>query len=202
MAAGSRKLLNVGGGNRTIALPPFFDGWTHHLLDIDARVKPDVLGDARQMERLVPAGTYDAIYCSHNIEHYYPHDVPKVLRGFLHALKIDGFAEIRCPDIGAVLRAIVEKDMDIDDVLYVSASGPIKAHDVIYGYSVEIERSGLDFFAHKRGFTEKSLRNAVVDAGFPVCGIGKGTYELRAYAFRAPPTAEHKRMLNLDQRSD
>jgi hypothetical protein len=60
-------------------------GWTHHLLDIDERVRPDVLGDARELASLVPAGTYDAVYCSHNIEHYYPHDVPKVLRGFLHA---------------------------------------------------------------------------------------------------------------------
>ena len=197
MDVASRKFLNVGGGSRSIALPSYFRGWAHHLLDIDARVRPDVLGDARRMERLVPAGTYDAIYCAHNIEHYYPHDVPKVLRGFLHALKTDGFAEIRCPDIGAVMRALVEKDMDIDDVLYVSPRGPIKAHDVIYGYGVEIEQSGHDYFAHKTGFTEKSLRKAVVSAGFPICGVANGDYELIAYAFRSEPTAEHKRLLGL-----
>jgi SAM-dependent methyltransferase len=172
-------------------------GWTHHLLDIDERVRPDVLGDARELASLVPAGTYDAVYCSHNIEHYYPHDVPKVLRGFLHALKPDGFAEIRCPDVGAVMRDLIAKNMDIEDVLYVSPSGPIKAHDVLYGYGVEIARSGLDFYAHKSGFTEQSLRRAVLSAGFPVCGIANGPYELTAYAFRGPPTDEHKRLLNL-----
>ena len=193
----SRKFLNVGGGNRATPLPPYLSGWTHHLLDIDERVQPDVLGDARQLETLVPPAVYDAIYCSHNIEHYYPHDVPKVLRGFLHALKPDGFADIRCPDVGALMKEVVAKNLDIEDVLYVSPAGPIKVHDVFYGFGVEIARSGLDFYAHKSGFTEKSLRKAVTDAGFPVCGIAKGFYELTAFAFRAPPTDEHKRLLNL-----
>jgi len=202
MNAASRKFLNVGGGNRDTPLPPYLRDWTHHLLDIDKRVEPDVLGDARELASLVPAGTYDAMYCSHNIEHYYPHGVPKVLRGFLHALKPDGFAEIRCPDVGAVMRDVVAKNMDVEDVLYVSPAGPIKVHDVLYGYGVEIARSGLDFYAHKTGFTEKSLRLAVANAGFPVCGIGNGHYELRALAFRGPPTDEHKRLLNLMPQTD
>ena len=96
---------------------------------------------------------------------------------------------------------LLRKNLDIEDVLYVSPLGPIKVHDVIYGLGVEIAQSGLDFYAHKTGFTEKSLRAAVTGAGFPVCGIASGMadgfYELTAYAFREPPTDEHKRMLNL-----
>ena len=86
--------------------------------------------------------------------------------------------------------------MAVEDVLYVSQAGSIKVHDVLYGHGDEIERSGLDFYAHKSGFTEKLLRRAVMSAGFPVCGIANRPYELIAYAFRGPPTDEHKRLLN------
>ena len=52
---------------------------------------------------------------------------------------------------------MVEKNLDIDDFLYQSPEGPITVRDVIYGYGAEIERSGNDFYAHKTGFTKKSL---------------------------------------------
>ena len=55
------------------------------------------------------------------------------------------------------MRSCVERGLDIDDVLYQSPAGPITVLDVIYGYAAEIESSGQDFFAHKTGFTEKSL---------------------------------------------
>ena len=61
---------------------------------------------------------FDAVYCSHNLEHYYWHDVPRVLDGFIHILKPDGFAHIRVPDIGALIRMIAEKNMDLEDVAY------------------------------------------------------------------------------------
>jgi predicted SAM-dependent methyltransferase len=44
------------------------------------------------------------VYCSHNLEHYYHHEVPRVLAGSLHVLKPHGFAEIRVPDVEAVCR--------------------------------------------------------------------------------------------------
>jgi hypothetical protein len=100
--------------------------------------------------------------------------------------------------LGALMKEVSAKNLDIEDVLYVSPAGPIKVHDVFYGFGIEIARSGLDFYAHKSGFTEKSLRKAVTDAGFPVCCIVKGFNELRAFAFRAPPTDEHKRLLHLE----
>ena len=65
-----------------------------------------------------------------------------------------------------VLQRVVQAGMDIDDVLYQSPAGPIAVHDVLYGYGKEIEKSGKDFFAHKRGFTPKSLRRALESAGF------------------------------------
>ncbi len=183
----ARKVLNVGGNSKDIAMPDIYNGWTQVWLDIDPAVNPDVLCDARELITL-PANTYDAIYCSHNLEHYYRHDVKKVLAGFFHVLKKDGFAHIRVPDLGAVMREFVEKNMDINDTLYVSPAGPIAIQDVMYGWGKEIESSGHDFFAHKTGFTEKSLIATLMDANFYQVYSGTGHFEIAAYAFKDEPS--------------
>ncbi len=54
------------------------------------------------------ANEYDAVYCSHNLEHYYRHDVPGVLKGFHHVLKDYGFADISVPDIDALMKTVVQ----------------------------------------------------------------------------------------------
>ena len=100
-----RKVLNVGGNSKAIGLPAQYNGWEHVLLDIDPRGKPDVVCDARELTSLAGA-TYDSVYCSHNLEHYYRHDVGKVLAGFLHVLKPEGFVFARVPDIGMVMRVV------------------------------------------------------------------------------------------------
>ena len=64
------------------------------------------------------------------------------------------------------MQITLEQNLDIDDVLYQSAAGSIMVLDVLYGYGKEIEQSGEDFFAHKTGFTEKSLLKALQTAGF------------------------------------
>lgn len=160
-----KRVLNVGGNSKDIPLPPQYDGFEHILLDIDPQQVPDIVCDARALEAL-EGGIFDAVYCSHNLEHYYRHEVPKVLGGFLHVLKDGGFAQIIVPDLGEVLRLTMERRLDIDDVLYESSAGPIMVLDVLYGYGVEIEQSGKDFFAHKTGFTQKSLTAALIKSGF------------------------------------
>lgn len=188
---GVPALLNVGGGNKEIAIPPHYDGWRHLLLDIDPRGGADVVCDARELVEQ-PSAQFDAVYCSHNLEHYYPHDSERVLRGFAHALKADGFAEIRVPDIAAMMRSMAEQGLDIDDVLYQSAVGPILVRDVIYGWHVEIEKSGRDFYAHKTGFTARSLSAALLRNGFAHVALVPplGTYEVRAFAFKQAPSGE------------
>jgi len=192
------SVLNVGGNSKTMPLPDHYRGWDHLLLDIDPRGDVDLVCDARELQTRKPA-QFDAVYCSHNLEHYYPHDVPRVLRGFVHVLKPEGFAEIRVPDVGWVMRAVVEKGMDIDDVLYDSPVGPILVRDVFYGWHVEIQRSGQDFFAHKTGFTAKSLVAALRAAGFAAGAVCEplGLYEVRAVAFLRPPDEVQCRLFNL-----
>lgn len=195
-ASAAPAVLNVGGHSKEIPLPAHFAGWTHVLLDIDARVNPDVVCDARKLDSLPPAH-YDAVYCSHNLEHYHRHEAPLVLRGFRHVLKPGGFAQIHVPDLGEVMRQCVEKGLDIDDVLYASPAGPITVRDVIYGFGTEIERSGNDFFAHKTGFTLKSLQAMLGRCGFPHVFASTGNLEIVALAFTEKPGAAARALLGL-----
>lgn len=183
--ATEKCVLNVGGNNKAIPIPPHYAGWRHDLLDIDPAGNPDIVCDAREMHTL-PGGLYDAIYCSHNLEHYHRHHARRVLQGFRHVLKPEGFVELRVPDIRQVIAVLHAKGMELDDELYVSPAGPITAHDVIYGYHVEIERSGQDFYAHKMGFTPQSMTRMLEEAGFAGIYVGAQHYlEMHAVAFRS-----------------
>ena len=190
------KVLNVGGGDKAIAIPPYYQGWQHDLLDIDPRRNPDIVLDARQLLQL-PGGTYDSVYCSHNLEHFFRHDVFKVVRGIYHVLKADGFAHIRVPDLDALMRTLLERKLDVDDVVYESAMGPITGRDVIYGFAREIERSGNDYFAHKTGFTPKSLPKILHECGFRWVYTGTGNLEIMSLAFKADPTAAQRALLGI-----
>jgi SAM-dependent methyltransferase len=191
-----RKVLNVGGSTKETPLPPQYAGWEHILLDIDPRGNPDLVCDARELLNL-PSATYDSVYCSHNLEHYYRHDGAKVLRGFAHVLKPDGFAYIRVPDMGELMQTVIDKSLDIDDVLYQSPAGPITVRDVMYGYGVELERSGNDFFAHKTGFTQKSLLSFLNAAGFPWVFTATGNLEVMAVAFLDKPAEQAAKLFSL-----
>jgi len=195
---GHPAVLNVGGNSKTIPIPPHYAGWVHLLLDIDPRGGADVGCYARELRELASA-QFDAVYCSHNLEHYYRHDVPKVLAGFLHVLKDDGFAEIRVPDMPAVFRKMVDDGLDLEDTLYQAPVGPILVIDVIYGWSPEIEKSGNDFYAHKTGFSRKSLCEQLLATGFAeVWDVPPfAAYELRALAFKGASTADQRRLLGI-----
>lgn len=162
------KVLNVGGNNKAIGIPGVFEGWEHHLLDIDKKGKPDICADARDLASMEEyKGNYDAVYCSHVIEHFYTHDVPKVLNGFFSVTGSHGFVWIACPNLKEVVKRVYEGNMELSDPLYRLSSGePITSLDVLFGWGREIEQSGQDFFSHKTGFTVGSLSRAVYDAGF------------------------------------
>jgi len=192
-----KVFLNVGGGSKATPIPPYYASWEHHLLDIDPAKSPDLLMDGRNLCEVSPA-TYDAVYCSHNLEHYFHHDVPRVLAGFFHVLRDPGFAEIRVPDIGLLVRDMAARNLDIEDTVYVAPAGPITARDMLYGFAAEIERSGVDFYAHKTGFTAKSLARQILAAGFPVAIVGPGrSWELLGFGFTSEPDDTVKAMLGI-----
>ena len=91
---------------------------------MDPSGEPDIVLDCRSLKE-PPTEQFDAVYFSHNLEHYPRHNVPKVLTGFLNVLKAGGFAQIRVPDLGELIRGEAQNGMELDQVLYVSPMGPI-----------------------------------------------------------------------------
>ena len=191
-----KRVLNVGGGSKSIPLPSEYGGFAHVLLDIDPQGAPDIVLDGRRLGELAP-GQFDAIYCSHNLEHYFRHDVPKVLAGFFHVLKPGGFAQIRVPDLPELMRRVVQDKIDLEETLYVSPAGPIAPLDVIYGFGRQIETSGVDFFAHKTGFSDQSLSRAVERAGFSPNFARVADLEINLLAFKGPADPDHLRLFGL-----
>lgn len=191
-----KSVINVGGGTKAISIPPQYDGWQQILLDMDPKGSPDIVLDARQLHTLAP-GTYDAAFCSHNLEHYHRHHGVEVLRGIHHVLKADGFLEVHVPDVGEVIRLVAQNNLDVDDHLYTAPCGPILVRDVLWGYHVEIERSGRDYYAHKTGFTPKSLVNFVAPLGFPFQVVRRQNLAIAALFFKQHPTEEQQRLFGI-----
>lgn len=155
-----KVFLNVGGNNKEIQVPKIFNGWEHILLDIDATNNPDIIADARDLFNLAE-GQFDAVYCAHTLEHFYRHEVPKVLSGFKHVLREDGFIYLYVPNIREVMKRVIEGNLSLDATLYFSAVGPIQPLDVIYGHHQAIEYGDNHWFAHKTGFDVEILTNCL-----------------------------------------
>jgi SAM-dependent methyltransferase len=160
------RLLNVGGSTKKIPLGPPYDGMDieHVLLDIAAGPGVDLIWDARDLDRFNGA-TYDVVYCSHNLEHFSVKDFPQVLKGFFHVLRPGGIVDIRVPNMLAAIKMTLERNLDLDDTLYVSPGGPISLHDMMYGFG-EYVKSGNEFMQHKCGFSPKTLERALTATGF------------------------------------
>ena len=174
---------------KTIPIPPHYDGWEHVLLDVDPRGDPDIVCDARELDSLrgrpvrrgvlfaqpralLPARwRQGAARLSACVEAPWLRGSSGAGSGVRHAARgRRQHGHRRCPlPIGA---------------------GPISVQDVIYGLGTEIEQSGSDFYAHKTGFTPKSLGQTLTARGIrrrlPVRRAG--SFETRALAFKQPPT--------------
>ena len=184
-----RRLLNVGGQSRTIALPSAYAGFEQVLLDLDPNVGADIVLDVRELTSLAPH-QFDAVYCSHNLEHVRQHEVPVVLAGFLHVLKPGGLAQIIVPDLQELMVTCVQQGIDLDGLLYDSPMGPITPLDVLYGHAATIEQSGQDYYAHRTGFTSRTLANVVEASGFGPMFCQQGNLELNLISFNGSPDPE------------
>ena len=182
------RILNIGGGPRTIPLPPFYQECDVDWLDIDPTWEPDLVLDARDLDAL-DAGGYDGVYGSHILEHFAPHDLHKVLAGVLHVLKPDGFADFRVPNITAAIQAMMDNDGDPYTFLYQSGPGPITTRDMLYGYAPFVEQYG-ECQCHRNGFTRDSLVGDLLAAGFENVYSRVYGFEVRAIAGKGEITTE------------
>lgn len=182
MTDAPKIVLHVGCGQRRTIHPAFQGaGWRETRLDIDARVKPDVVASMVDMRAAVADGAVDAIWSSHNIEHLYAHEAQLALAEFRRVLRPDGFVLITCPDVVAIAELIV--DGKFDQPVYSSPAGPISPSDMLWGHQGAIA-AGNVFMAHRMGFSRESLGYALANAGFAEawCCRGDG-FDLWAVGF-------------------
>ena len=166
----TKIFLHVGcGGNYKDRTTPGFasDDWKEVRLDIDESVNPDIISSVLDLS-VIDSESFDAIFSSHNIEHVYTHEVPIMLGEFLRVLNDGGYFVVNCPNLIPVARLIVEDKLT--EPAYISPAGPISPLDILHGHGASIER-GNEFMAHKTGFTPKSLKAALSEAGFKSTGV-------------------------------
>jgi SAM-dependent methyltransferase len=152
LGSGPRTVLAVGSGADPLEQWKE-QGYTVVRLDIDPGTKPDIVGSMTDMGEI---GPFDVVYCSHSLEHLYPHEVPKALREFHRVLRTGGVAVILVPDL---------QDVPATDDPLPGAPGLTGLH-LYYGDAREIEQ--YPYMAHHSGFVEKSLRAAMEQCGFTV----------------------------------
>jgi SAM-dependent methyltransferase len=156
------------------------DGWREIRLDVNEAVKPDLVCSLHEMGDHVPSSSFDAVWSSHSIEHLHAHEVAPAFREFARVLRPDGFALIRCPDLEAVARDLLQRGPD--EISYLSPAGPITPLDMIYGHARSVA-NGNSYMRHHTGFTAARLERLLLDAGFlEVRARGAVHYDLWAVA--------------------
>ena len=146
-------------------------------MDVDPAVDPDVVADMQSLP--FDAGSFDAVWSSHNLEHLYAHEVPVALAEFLRVLKPGGQLFATMPDLQSVAEKVAEGNLT--GVLYESPAGPIAALDVLYGHRGYIA-GGNGHYAHRTGFTEGSLRESLEGAGFSEVQVLRSCESLALFA--------------------
>lgn len=179
-----KTVLHVGCGPQNKSGLKGFDSveWREIRFDIDPSVYPDIKGTLTDMHA-VASGSVDAVYSSHNIEHVFPHEVPKVLLEFHRVLKEDGIVVLTCPDLRSVCEAVVNDRLL--ETLYESPMGPIAPIDILYGHRDSVAE-GKIHMAHKTGFTYSTLGRAFFEAGFKfyVGAARPSNYDLWIVSFK------------------
>jgi SAM-dependent methyltransferase len=173
LAQHAAKLLHVGCGTAPRErLPKVFqqEGWLEIRYDIDAQVRPHIIGSATNMS-VVPNACIDAVWSSHNVEHLHSFEVPLALAEFRRVLKPSGFALLSVPDMKAIADLVVKGGLN--EMLYQSAAGPIRPLDMIFGHQASIQ-AGNQFMAHRSGFTAETLGSALLEAGFTEVRVHEG----------------------------
>ena len=180
MAERRKRVLNAGSGPRRPSrahafFPP--SEFEEVRIDVEATVAPDLLGSFCDMRALVADESFDALWSSHSLEHLDDHQVQPALREFRRVLKPSGFAIVTCPNLSAIVRLLAAHDLD--QVVYASPAGPIRALDMLYGHSASIA-AGHAAMAHRTAFTASRMGRLATDSGFAEARVVEDGYDLWA----------------------
>lgn len=134
-------------------------GYKPTYLDIEPKTNPDIVASMTDMGEI---GLYDIIFCSHALEHLYPHEVNLALSEFRRVLRVGGIAIILVPDLEGV--------EPTNDVLPDYHLGPtVTGLHLYYGDHTKIQE--FPYMAHHCGFVSKTLEYALKSAGFGAFSI-------------------------------
>jgi len=175
-------VLNAGSGPPgSSRLPEFFEQWRELRIDVDPDVLPDLVADITDLSA-IPTETVDAIWSAHCIEHLFLHQITQALSEFHRVLKPSGFACLIVPDLQTVANYIVSDRLD--ETIYESASGPVTAHDVLFGFGPAVAQGHIRM-AHRCGFTPNSMVHHFHESRFAEVVLRRrATLELAAVALK------------------
>jgi SAM-dependent methyltransferase len=187
-----RVFLNAGcGSSGDSRLPRFFRKWRQIRVDVDARLKPDLVASIADLSA-IPDASVDAVWCAHCVEHLYAYEVPLALAEFRRVLCENGFACIIVPDLQAIAHWIATDRLH--ETIYESAAGPVTAHDMVWGFSRAIAH-GETGMAHHCGFAPTLFLECLKEAGFSeiVLRRRRSTLELAGLALQRPSESVEQR---------
>ena len=171
-----------------------FDGWETLRVDIDPNCEPDIVASIIDMAQ-IPTGYVDAVWATHSVEHLFWHEVGVALAEFYRILADDGFACLVVPDLQAIGELIATDRMH--EPIYVSASGPVTAHDMVFGFGTAIGQGRISM-AHRCGFTPSLMLRRLNEVPFEEIIVRRRpNLELAAVARkrRSRDTAEREALL-------
>ena len=167
-APGSRALLSVGSGGEPL---PDWEarGYTVVRLDIEPATNPDIVASMTDMG---PIGPFDAVLCSHSLEHLYPHEVPIALSEFHRVLKPGGCVVVLVPDLEGV---------SATDDLLPDGNGLSGLH-LYYGAAGLLAE--FPYMAHHCGFVADTLGRVMTEVGFTTQTSRLSQYNLMGFGVK------------------
>lgn len=177
----TKRVLDLGSA---AVKPPVnhYDDWEIVSFDIDPESGADIIGDARYVDEVCDESSFDAVYMSHLLEHFYEFETKRVLEGIKKVLKPDGFCDIYVPDVLKSFGVAMRIGKGMHSKIYDSAAGPISLHQIIYGYG------NNEYMAHKQGFDERRLVEAVSGVFEYYTFVKRFEFELGIVVFKENPT--------------
>lgn len=171
------KILNIGSGGTHVPI----DGVEETRLDANPHEKPDYVCDICDLKKL-KADVYDCVWATHVLEHVFECNIPRVIEGVKHVLKKDGVFFAVVPDLKVVMKEVVEKNLNLDDLLYTAHTGlKVRVLDIFYGHWQEVEKLKC-LQSHKTGFDLDLLMRTLLTSGFQTIYTSESNYEVRALA--------------------
>ena len=142
-----RIRLHLGCGERKRK------GWVN--IDIDNRVKPDIVADAKDLN-MFEDKSVDEIECCHLFEHLTYPDAVTALKEWYRVLKKGGKLSLELPNFKKCIEILYKKEGEEAQKLAMIG---------IYGYIPDIRKCGISL-VHKYGWTPETLTNELRKVGF------------------------------------